>query len=199
MKIIILKPNGIGRYDDVSPFMIVGNGLDLTVKLPALSGEFYFIAENNGNKIKLQIPYDGSITLNGLSAGELSAQVRHFAKGELIKTYRIEPLLLKEIDGDLAAEPEIIALNREVEEMKQVIAEQHEKAEGLEERLKTVSQEYEERFGKLQLNTLALIKFAFTDYRENVYLGGGNFERFLEEFGLNLTEEEKKNLKGEQQ
>ena len=48
MRIIQLKPNGVGRYDDVSPFMITDNMLELETDLPPLNGEFYITTENNG-------------------------------------------------------------------------------------------------------------------------------------------------------
>lgn len=50
MKTITLKYNGLGRYDDVSPFIITDNSLKLKIVLPEQSGEYYLITENNGNK-----------------------------------------------------------------------------------------------------------------------------------------------------
>ena len=42
MKTIKLKCTGVGRYDDVSPFIITDNKLSLHIELPTLNGEFYF-------------------------------------------------------------------------------------------------------------------------------------------------------------
>ncbi len=38
MKTIILKSNGVGRYIDVSPYLIVNESIEIEVKLPAEIG-----------------------------------------------------------------------------------------------------------------------------------------------------------------
>ena len=48
MRLIKLKSNGLGRYDDVSPFLVTDNKLEIKVELPGFNGEFYLITENNG-------------------------------------------------------------------------------------------------------------------------------------------------------
>ncbi len=182
MRTIILKPSGVGRYGDVSPFMITDNSLELKVELPNVNGEFYFIAENNGKQYKKLLPRDGAATLDRLVAGELNAEVKHYLKGELIKVYKIEPLLLKEVDGTLSAMPEIAALKAEISALDKSFREYKQAADLRELRVKN--------------NVTALIKFAFKDYTDNVYLGGGTEEDFIKEFGF--TEEQIVNLKGEE-
>lgn len=185
MRTITLKQSGVGRYDDVSPFIIADNSLELKISLPNFTGEFYFISENNGNKVKRLIPVDGNLTVDGLSAGELLASVKHYLKGELIKEYKIEPLILKEVDGKLSAEPEIIAVRREMQVMMK-------DKESLTDDLAEQRKELDE----LKNVAVALLRFAYADYCNNVYLGGESLEGFCEEFGFNLTDEEKEILGG---
>lgn len=194
MKTINLKPNGAGRYDDVSPFIITDNNLRLKVNLPALNGDFYLITEINDKTEKRLIAANGELCLDGLTAGELRAEVKHYLKGELIKTYHIEPLLLKEVDGSLSAEPEIKALWKEIAEIKKARADDQEATKEREESYKSKLEEYENKVKKLQPTVNALLLFAYTDYRKNVYLGGESVDGFCKEFGLELTEEEKKIL-----
>lgn len=182
MRTIELKTNGTGRYGDVSPCMVTDNCLELKVELPNVNGEFYMIAENNGKAYKKLLPRDGALTLDGLVAGELNAEVKHYLKGVLIKVYKIEPLLLKEADGTLSATPEIAVLKAEISALKKSFAEYR--------------QDTERRISRTERNVAALVRFAFKDYNDNVYLGGGTEEDFIKEFGF--TEEQIVNLKGEE-
>lgn len=195
MKRIYLKSNGVGRYDEVTPFVVTDNKLELKIDLPNVSGEFYFIGENNGQKIKRLIPRGGSITLEGLTAGELNAEIKHEFKGVLLKTYKTEPLILKEIDGSLSAMPEIEALNAKCASLERALEETKEAAN------KSIA-ELEKRFTKAIAEerglTVGLLKFARADYKDNVYLGGGSFGEFIKRYGFTgLTEEELKIIKGD--
>ena len=182
MRTIILKPSGVGRYDDVSPFLITDNRLELKIELPNLNGEFYLVAENNGKSLKLLLPRGGVVAPDGLTAGEFNAEVKHYLKGELIKTYKVEPLLLKEVDGTLSALPEIAELKAQISALDKSFAQYKQAAELRELRAKN--------------NVVALAKFAYKDYKENVYLGGGSVEDFINEFGLDFTKEELKEIFG---
>ena len=166
----------------------------MKISLPAVNGEFYLVAEINGNKIKRFIPCDGEMYIDGLSAGELRAEVKHYLKSELVKGYKVEPLILKEVDGKLLAEPEIIAMCREIGELKKTIAAERKAVAELKESYKSNIEEHGEQMKKLRTNLFALTAFAYSDYRKNVYLGGENIEGFCKEFGFELTDEEKKIL-----
>lgn len=176
MKEIILKPTGTGRYKDNSPQIITDGNIELNIELPAVNGEFYFIAENNGVKHK-QLLEGGYIKLENLSAGELKASVKHYLKGELIKSYSVEPLILKEVDGGLATEPQISELLSRVTELEETVAEYK----------KTADEAYStlvERLTKDEANVAALMKFAYADYKNNAYLPGGSEEDFKKEYGF---------------
>ena len=194
MKVINLKPNGVGRYDDVSPFIVAAQTLDLKIMLPAVNGEFYLITEINGNKVKKLVQSDGVINLDGLSAGELRAEVKHFLKGELIKTYKIEPLLLKDVDGKFSAEPEVLALRREFGGLKETFIADRKAAEERAKSFELKAAEYEAEVKRMQSTIHALMLFAYADYCKNVYLGGESAEGFCKEFGFELTADEKKIL-----
>lgn len=182
MKIINLKSNGVGRYEDVSPFIIADKTLNLKFNLPAVNGEFYLITEINGVKVKRVISSDGNISLDGLSAGELRAEVKHYLKGELIKAYRIEPLLLKDIDGSLSAEPEIIALRRELNALKETYIREVQEFKDNVENLKgdnlILWKQNNELLEKLVNKVAALMLFAETCIDNIPYI---NDYKFLEE------------------
>lgn len=40
MRTITIKSKGLGRYDDVSPFLVESETLELKILLPNLNGEF---------------------------------------------------------------------------------------------------------------------------------------------------------------
>lgn len=182
MKNITLKPNGVGRYDDVSPFIIADKALNLKINLPAVNGEFYLITEINGNKVKQLIQPDGEVRLDGLSAGELRAEIKHYLKGELIKAYKIEPLLLKEADGSLSAEPEIVALWRELNAVKEAYARE---VQGLKDQVENLRRDNlilwkqnNELLEKLANKVAALMRFAETCVENIPYI---NDYKILEE------------------
>ena len=192
MKIIKLKPNGVGRYDSVSPFIVTDNRLELQVELPNFNGEFYLVYKINDKTDKRLLPRSGQIILENLSAGELNAEVKHYIKGELVKVYKVEPLLLKEVDGTISALPEIEELHRHICAVERYFTEYKQSAE---ESKKALSEQLEHA----EKNFLALARFALKDYQNNVYLNGGSLQDFISEFGFELTEKEIKLLKGEKE
>ncbi len=185
MRIIQLKPNGVGRYDDVSPFMITDNMLELETDLPPLNGEFYITTENNGVKSTRLISRSGTVVIDSLTAGELNAEVRHYLKGTLIKTYKIEPLLLIEADGNINAEPEIAALRRENAKLREEVVE--------------CAATAEIRAKRERGTFAALLKVVWALYQTNIYLDEMSFERFADIYGFKLTDAEIKLIKGEKE
>jgi len=189
MKTIKFNQNGTGRYDDVSPFILADGKLEIKIALPQLSGEFFFIAENNGKQFKKVIPQDGVIALDGLTAGELTAEVKHYLKGVLIKNYKVEPLILREVDGSLSATPEFIelqavisALKAELAALAHTVAQEKQAAEKRTEVLNEWS-------AHVNIKLDALMNFAYDDYSKNVYLSGGDVEQFCKEYGFETKEE----------
>lgn len=175
MKTINLKSNSLGRYADVSPFVIADNKLKLKVELPNINGEFFLVAENNGKTFKKSLSRIEPVILEELTAGDLQTEVQHYLKGELIKIYKVEPLILKEVNGSLSGTPEIVDLQAQIIALSKTVADLGE---------------------KLSKRLYALMRFAYKDYKDNVYLSGGSIEDFIKEFGFELSEEEIKLIKG---
>ena len=203
MKTIQLKQHGIGRYSDVSPFPLGDLEVEI-VGIPACGGDFRFVAQCNGVKCA---EYTVSATQNlvkisrdKLSAGRFSCFVSHYNKGMEVKRYLVEDLLISELNGGIIADPDIAQLRREFEALKKQGEELH-KAFNIER----ISREEAEREAKdaiayAQEIALSLVRFAYEDYRENVYLHGGTFEEFLLAYGFDLSkipEEKIKEIKGE--
>lgn len=197
MRSIKLKSNGLGRYDDVSPFLVTDKKLGLKIELPNFCGEFYFVAELNNTTIRKLIPADGRVTLDDLSAGELTAEVKHYMRGELIKTYKVEPLLLKEVDGAVSAIPEIELLTGEIALLTRETNALRERTEALEKQREEDNDAIECAVGGL---VYALLAYSYAEYENDVQLNarGLSIEELAEVLGLStkgLSEEEIEEIK----
>lgn len=191
MRNITLNQSGISRYDDSSPYVVTDNILEIKVDYPNQTGDFYLVTQNNDRTDIRHLSHNGITILKDLTAGELKAIVKHYKKGILIKTYKIEPLLLIEADDTLIGTPEIAALTKKYEMLRSAFDEYKKTVETREK----MRQNTEARTENL---LLSLAKFAWTDYGENVYLNGGSWEQFATTFGFkNLTEQQIKFIKGD--
>lgn len=190
MRTITIKSKRLGRYDDVSPFLVESGALELKINLPNLGGEFFFVYEPIGIKDspvrgKLPINGDGKITLSNLVAGELRAEVKHYLRGELVETYKVEPLLLKAVDTQLSAMPEIAFLTAECQALR-------EKTEETEKELTRSNERADEAEKHSRERDIAFLSYAWADYQNNVQLNAKNLtlEEFAAVLGYELTAEE---------
>ena len=197
MTTIKLKSNGIGRYDDVSPVIITDKKLDIKIALPNVNGDFYFVCENNGVTIKRLLPENGETELENLTAGELNAEVKHYVKGSPVKVYKVEPLILKEVDGNIKAEPEFSALTRRICAVESGLNATEREWSAVNRATEEQSEKLYERLMRADKNITALIRFAFKAYNASPFLGGGTAEKFAEEFGFELSADEINKIKGE--
>ena len=202
MKTIQLK-HGIGRYSDVSPFPL--GDLELVIEgIPATSGEFRFISKCNGEKCaecSVSAAYNRvTVYADKLAAGRFSCFVSHYLNGVEVKRYRVEDLLITELNGSMTADPEIALLRRKVAALEK-------QGEALSQDLcaeRAAREQAEKAAAEEAAYTLALalglLRFAYEDFRENVYLHGGTFEEFLKAYDIDLSgvdEERIKEIKGE--
>lgn len=105
MKKILLKKYGVGRYDDVSPFIIDGD-LEIAFDgISAVNGDYYAVSSCNGQTTRQRINGNIILSKDFLSAGELNITVVYYLNGTLLKEWVVEPLFLKEISSGLSAEP----------------------------------------------------------------------------------------------
>lgn len=186
MRTITIKTKCLGRYDDVSPFLVEGGELELKIKLPNLSGEFFFVSELNGkSKEATPIPHDGAVALTGLEAGELHSEVKHYMRGQLVETYKVEPLLLKAVDTQLSAMPEIAFLTAECQALR-------EKTEETAKALTRANERADEAEKHSRERDISFLSYAWADYQNNVQLNVKNLslEEFAAALGYKLTEEE---------
>ena len=190
MKTIQLKQRGIGRYSDVSPFPLGDLEIEI-VGIPNISAEFRYVAKCNDIKVA-ELTVSAAKSRVTISQDKLTA-VQQYNKGVMTKIFLIEELLITEVNGTLAADPEI-------EQMRRKIAALAESFEEEKKARKTAETEMKEAQKYAHEVAAGLLKFAYEDYRENVYLSGGTFEEFLNAYGIEtkgFTEEEIKNMKGE--
>lgn len=190
MRTITIKSRRLGRYDDVSPFLVESGELELKINLPNLGGEFFFVYEPIGIKDssvrgKLPINGDGKITLSNLAAGELRAEVHHYLRGQFIEAYKVEPLLLKAVDTKLSAMPEIAFLTAECQALR-------EKTEAVEKAFTEAKKRADEAEKRNRERDVAFLSYAWADYQNNVQLNAKNLtlEKFAAVLGYELTAEE---------
>lgn len=115
-KTITIKPGRIGRYDDVSPFIIAE---DLRLEfggLNATNGDYYVDVKLNNKERKFKLNRENSVTLEQefFETGELNVSVLYYLRGEKLAEYVVEPLAVKEVTADLTAEPVIAALTAQI-------------------------------------------------------------------------------------
>lgn len=211
MKTIQLKQHGLGRYTDVSPFPLG----DLEIELqgvPVFNGEYRFIAFCNGSKVSENTVTTSKnvviISRDKLNAGRFSCYLSHYLKGMEVKRFPIEDLLISDVNSDIYAQPEIAVLEQNIRLLRQEVEREKQIRTQAVEQVKTSCQEILDRYNVAQellfktqrTLSVCLIKFAYKDYLENVYLESGTFDDFLKEFGFNFIEfspEEIKFIKGE--
>lgn len=196
MKTIQLKEHGLGRYSDVSPFPVGDMEIEL-IGIPSYSGEFRFVGLcNNVKCVESTVSATQNVVKiqrDNLTAGRFSCFVSHYSKGTEVKRFPIEDLLITDLNGSVCADPEIAQMSRKLSALEEQAEAEREAREKAEEEA-TSAIEYAQEMA------LGLVRFAWKDYRENVYLNGGTFEEFLQEFGIDLSrisEEKIKEIKGE--
>lgn len=192
MRSITIKSDRVGRYDDVSPFLVERGDLELKIELPEKSGEFYFTFELNGKIGKpIYIPRGGTIVVGELSAGELRAEVKHYLRGTLLEVYKVEPLLLKAVERGLSVTPEIAFLTGEVEALKK-------ETEALKESL---TEERENARKEMRELVLSFLSYAYAEYVFDVQLNARSLsaEEFARALGYELSKEELEEIKNKKE
>lgn len=118
MKIIRFKENGVGRYEDVSPFPIGDLELQLD-GIPNYNGDFRFVASCNGVRCAESTLAAGQnlVTLprEVLTAGRFSVRITHYIDGEAVRIFKAEDLLITALEVDFTADPEISQMQREID------------------------------------------------------------------------------------
>lgn len=148
-RLITLKPYGVGRYADVSPF-IIDEDLHITFEGMDAANGIYHAALTCGvlhSSAKI-VNHMLTIPKESLSAGELNITVMLYLRGEKLKEWVIEPLLLKNVDPTLTAEPEVAEIRHRLAELQETYG--NELAE-LRAELATVRASLEEAKTKIQL------------------------------------------------
>lgn len=194
MRSITIKSDRVGRYDDVSPFL-VERDLELKIELPEKSGEFYFTFELNGKIGKpIYIPRGGTIVVGELSAGELRAEVKHYLRGTLLEVYKVEPLLLKAVERGLSATPEIAFLTDRIAFLAGKTEDFEKETEELKESL---SEERENARKAVRELVLSFLSYAYAEYVFDVQLNARSLsaEEFARVLGYELSKEELEEIK----
>lgn len=131
---VYLKYHGIGRFAEPA-FSIADNALELDFEgVKGLSGEFIFIYRINSQaekKVTLKA-CKTAIPIEELKAGQLDGKVIHCVRGVKVSEYDVEPLILKDIEGQFYAHGLLTDLQNTVASLIKTVRIQEEKIEKLE-------------------------------------------------------------------
>lgn len=193
---------GLGRYDNVSPFVL--GDLELYISnLPMVSGDFRFLAWCNGTQIgkytlkrddpRITIPHDK------LEAGKFSCRVDHYNGETLVKRYMIEDLVITDLNTELVGVPEIEDIRSRLTALEEAATAQAKQIETLENALnseKKTREELENVVADYRTDLVALIKWAYGVQNDVPYLDGDDLDKFLKRYGISLSDEEKSTIGG---
>lgn len=178
IKTITLKNNNTtGRYDDISPFIIVE---DLTLRfkgLAATSGNYYAVVGCNGKSAQYRIE-NNQITIEKsfFSVGALYLSVVYCLYGKKLGEWTVEPLGLAQVERtDFSASPTIAALESEIRALKSVLEEIGRSVTGLKEKIENTDiviretsegfcREFESDRYRTKAEKVALMKYLYRHY-----------------------------------
>lgn len=149
---VYLKYHGIGRFEQPA-FCIAENALELDFEgIKGLSGEFIFLYRVNfqaEKKIMLKA-CKTAIPIEELKAGQLDGKIIHCVRGVKVSEYDIEPLALKDIEGQFYVHGLLTDLQNTVASLTKTVRIQTEKIESLEIALAEEIQVKEELLAKFK-------------------------------------------------
>lgn len=131
---VYLKYHGIGRFAEPA-FSIADHALELDFEgIKGLSGEFILLYRINSQaekKVTLKA-CKTAIPIEELKAGQLDGKVIHCVRGVKVSEYDVEPLILKDIEGQFYAHGLLTDLQNTVASLTKTVRIQEEKIEKLE-------------------------------------------------------------------
>lgn len=114
MKVLKLKNNCLGRYEDVSPFPFGDLQISLSGIPEYVNAECRFIGYMNGKDVfsKKVTVDDNEFTIpqGAISAGEFTCEVLIFIKGTLVTRLKAEPLIITKLTDCYEGDPAFSAL-----------------------------------------------------------------------------------------
>ncbi|MDE6274348.1 MAG: hypothetical protein K2L87_04805 [Clostridiales bacterium] len=167
MRTITITSNQLGRYDDVSPFLMERGELELAFVLPKQSGEFYFVPIMNDVAGKaIYIPRGGTVTVEITETGEFKGEVKQYLRGELVEVYHVDALIVKKVDTGFTATPEIVVLREENEALRNELTEFKKQVGGTFAAL----QERERK------KDIAFLSYAYAEYKSDIQLNSKDLD-----------------------
>lgn len=117
----------IGRYDDISPFILAENeNLKLKINFEKrLRGDYYLLGNINEKTFSFCLNNTNEIVLTELSAGVLNLKLTIVHSGQVYREWRIEPLIIKQLDDgkQFACEQTLTNFNRRLSTCEKAILE----------------------------------------------------------------------------
>lgn len=115
-----------GSLEDRAPFICgAGDPLEMSFKSAYTITQAVLTFENSGNGAQKMLRVDGLSRVlvpdELLVAGELKIKVDLLVGGEVVKTFTVEPILLKEVDRGIRSIPQIEDLQEKLDSFEQVL------------------------------------------------------------------------------
>jgi hypothetical protein len=137
MNRIITIQNSLGRYDNVSPFLIANDNLKFQFKGLKGKSEFYAIFSLNGKVKKVLLNDDKTTEISSewLEVGELNINVLVYSGGFKTAEYAVEPLAIGQLNYEFKAQPVIAALIAKQNELEKTQAEYEKRLQEMERKV----------------------------------------------------------------
>lgn len=122
-----------GKYVDGNIYPLTDENLTIKVNHSKIDGEQMFFIMKNDKESKKGIILNDEFIINRdfLRIGKLSIKIEIVILGNVVKTYKVEDLIIKEINGEIKSIPEIDNMRIEINDMRERIIETNKNVETL--------------------------------------------------------------------
>lgn len=122
-----------GKYVDGNIYPLTDENLIIKVNHSKIDGEQMFFIMKNDKESKKGIILNDEFIINRdfLRIGKLSIKIEIVILGNVVKTYKVEDLIIKEINGEIKSIPEIDNMRIEINDMRERLIETNKNVETL--------------------------------------------------------------------
>ena len=200
-RVINLKNYGVGRYDDVSPFMITED-LELSfVGMNAVNGEYIAVVDCNGETLQEKTEGSLKIPKDFLSEGQLNVTILYYLRGNKLSEWKVEPLLLQNALLGLSAEPDIEIIKKKLysaeEKFENFSKRIDESLKSSDKNIKSNTEILKRLTETLKANKKATLKYLYRHYTQDLRDSDLDLplEKFSHTLGFDISDLSKEELK----
>lgn len=208
---IKINSNGTSKYIGGAIFPKGALSIEFLDFPKITNGEFRFISMLKTVEGDIKHLEDCSVTADSprisineenLCAGVFKSKLIYILNGREVRRYVIEDLTVTQVDGSYENTPRLDLLEKICTQIQNDLRKAQEAYSLLEKNISDKEEKFnstifnltdklnavENQIAVMKENIAALIKFAFKDWKENIYLDGNdNYANFLKEFGFKIA------------